>query len=226
VTGLPAETAAVLIAVWWGAIGTVIGSFLNVVVYRLPAGMSIVRPGSHCPRCKTPICWYDNIPVLGWLVLAGRCRHCREAISPRYPLVEAFVGLVFLAVAAADFLGVAGGGAAGVGSRVVAGLRVPGVWGLCLYHVTLLCGILAGALIESDGFRVPMNLASFAIAVSLAGFAVLGPMEALFIALAVTWYMLVRPLLSERSMMGLPPTAWLGLALLMWILVRPFYFRQ
>jgi leader peptidase (prepilin peptidase)/N-methyltransferase len=224
VTGVPAETAAVLIAVWWGAVGTVIGSFLNVVVYRLPAGMSIVRPGSHCPLCKTPIRWYDNIPVFGWFVLAGRCRRCREAISPRYPLVEAFVGLMFLAVAAADFHVVpAAGAVAGIGLRVMAGLHVPGLLGLCLYHVALLCAVLAAALIEFDGFRVPVAVAGFALVVSLAGFAVLPSLEALFLALAVTWYMLVRPSLSDRPMIGLPPTAWLGLALLVWVLVRPFY---
>lgn len=76
--------------------GLVVGSFLNVVIYRLPRNESLVRPGSHCPKCGKPVRWYDNVPVLGWLLLRGRCRDCREPISIRYPLVEVATGLGFL----------------------------------------------------------------------------------------------------------------------------------
>jgi leader peptidase (prepilin peptidase)/N-methyltransferase len=79
--------------------GLVIGSFLNVVIYRLPEGQSIVSPGSHCPSCKTPIRAWDNVPVLAYLVLRGRCRHCRSSISLRYPAVELLTGIVFAAIA-------------------------------------------------------------------------------------------------------------------------------
>lgn len=77
--------------------GAVVGSFLNVVILRLPEeGASIVYPASHCPRCKAPIRWYDNIPVLSFFLLRGRCRSCRAAISWQYPLVEALMaGLSF-----------------------------------------------------------------------------------------------------------------------------------
>lgn len=75
-------------------LGSVFGSFLNVVIHRLPREESLVRPGSHCPRCSKPIAWYDNVPMLSWLLLRGRCRHCRKPISSRYPLVEAAVGLL------------------------------------------------------------------------------------------------------------------------------------
>jgi leader peptidase (prepilin peptidase)/N-methyltransferase len=68
--------------------GLVVGSFLNVVAYRLPLGESLVFPGSHCPSCSVPIKAYDNVPVLGWVLLRGRCRSCRTPISARYPLVE------------------------------------------------------------------------------------------------------------------------------------------
>src|SRR5947208_5440944 len=68
--------------------GLVIGSFLNVVAYRLPRGESLVAPGSHCPGCNAPIKPWDNVPILSWLLLRGRCRGCGERISPRYPLVE------------------------------------------------------------------------------------------------------------------------------------------
>lgn len=220
---LPANIAATLVAVWWFAMGTVIGSFLNVVVYRLPIGMSVVRPGSHCPLCKTPIRWYDNVPVLGWLLLAGRCRHCRQSISSRYPLVEGFVGLMFLAVAWADCYAPGMEVAPGFGPRVMAALRSPGVLALCLYHVALLSTLVAAALIEFDGYRVPVPVAGFALVVSLAGFELLPPLEALLVTLAVAWYLLVRPYLTRQPMFGLPPTAWLGMALLTWVLLRPFY---
>ncbi len=72
-------------------LGAVIGSFMNVVVYRVPRGESLVHPGSHCPQCDHPIRWYDNVPIVGWLLLGGRCRDCKARISPRYPLVEALV---------------------------------------------------------------------------------------------------------------------------------------
>ncbi|MHB0979765.1 MAG: prepilin peptidase [Thermoleophilia bacterium] len=75
--------------------GAVIGSFLNVVVHRLPARESLVSPGSHCPRCGHPIRWYHNVPVVGWLALRGRCHDCGELISWRYPAVEGFTGLLF-----------------------------------------------------------------------------------------------------------------------------------
>src|SRR5574340_1482121 len=63
-----------IVAVWLFALGGAIGSFLNVVVYRVPAGMSLVEPGSHCPHCKRPIRWFDNVPILAWILLWGRCR--------------------------------------------------------------------------------------------------------------------------------------------------------
>jgi leader peptidase (prepilin peptidase)/N-methyltransferase len=79
-----------------GAIaGLAIGSFLNVCITRLPAGESVVTPGSRCRSCRTGIAWYDNIPVVSYLILSGRCRHCRAAIGARYPLVEATTAAVF-----------------------------------------------------------------------------------------------------------------------------------
>jgi leader peptidase (prepilin peptidase)/N-methyltransferase len=78
-------------------LGLVVGSFLNVVIYRLPRRESLVRPGSHCPGCGSSILWYDNIPVVSWLALRGRCRNCHKPISGRYPVVEAVTGIAFAA---------------------------------------------------------------------------------------------------------------------------------
>jgi leader peptidase (prepilin peptidase)/N-methyltransferase len=78
-------------------LGLAFGSFLNVCVYRLPRDLSVVSPGSACPNCKTPIRFYDNVPILGWLWLRGRCRDCKSPISPRYLIVELLTGLIFLA---------------------------------------------------------------------------------------------------------------------------------
>jgi leader peptidase (prepilin peptidase) / N-methyltransferase len=83
----------------WGIFGLIIGSFLNVCIYRLPRGESIVFPGSHCPHCGKPVRPYDNIPVVAYLWLRGKCRTCRTTISPQYPLVELLSGLAFVACA-------------------------------------------------------------------------------------------------------------------------------
>src|SRR5687768_16865741 len=94
------------------ALGACVGSFLNVVVWRLPRvehveGENTLRafwrsfralshPPSHCPKCDKPLKWYDNLPVIGWIKLGGKCRYCREPISPRYPIVEAITGAIFV----------------------------------------------------------------------------------------------------------------------------------
>ncbi|NET72847.1 MAG: prepilin peptidase [Sphaerospermopsis sp. SIO1G2] len=79
-------------------LGAAIGSFINVVVYRLPAGLSLLWPPSRCPKCLNQLKAYDNVPVFGWLWLKGKCRYCQTKISPRYPLVEAATGVIFLIV--------------------------------------------------------------------------------------------------------------------------------
>lgn len=88
-----------MVAAFSGGLGLLIGSFLNVVVFRVPAGRSIVSPPSACGHCSVRIRWYDNVPLLSWLLLRGACRDCGARISPRYPLVELGTALAFAGVA-------------------------------------------------------------------------------------------------------------------------------
>lgn len=90
---LPSQTIAIFVFLF----GLIIGSFLNVCISRLPAGKSVVRPRSRCPKCRKHIKSYDNIPVVSYFFLAGRCRNCKAKISPVYPAVELLTGLLFLA---------------------------------------------------------------------------------------------------------------------------------
>ena len=94
-----------ILAAFSFALGACVASFLNVVAWRLPRGESIVSPPSHCPKCNMPIRWWQNIPIISWLALRGKCANCREPISPRYIIVEAIGGALFLAA----FLHIFGG---------------------------------------------------------------------------------------------------------------------
>jgi leader peptidase (prepilin peptidase)/N-methyltransferase len=92
------HTVDVLRQVTSFVVGLCIGSFLNVVIARMPENLSIVSPRSRCPKCGAGIAWYDNLPLVSWLLLMGKCRNCKNPISIRYPTVELLVGLLFLAV--------------------------------------------------------------------------------------------------------------------------------
>ena len=86
----------IVLAVLSFVLGSFIGSFLNVCIWRIPRGESIMWPGSHCPKCNAPIRWYQNIPLLSWILLRGRCASCRKPISPRYLVLELIGGLLAL----------------------------------------------------------------------------------------------------------------------------------
>jgi leader peptidase (prepilin peptidase)/N-methyltransferase len=89
------QIAECVLVAYTGVFGAMVGSFLNVCVYRLPRGESVILPGSHCPGCGKPIAWYDNVPVISYLVLRGRCRRCGTGISAQYPLIELAVGVIW-----------------------------------------------------------------------------------------------------------------------------------
>ena len=97
-----ASPAAIAVA---GLVGLLVGSFLNVCIYRLPLGRSVVFPPSACGSCQRPLRWFENVPVVSWLVLGGRCARCKAPISVQYPLVELVTGLLFVATAAVTPVG-------------------------------------------------------------------------------------------------------------------------
>ncbi|GAC1610055.1 MAG: A24 family peptidase [Mycobacteriales bacterium] len=141
---------AVAIVLLAALLGLMIGSFLNVVIWRVPRGESVVRPPSACPGCGTPIRPRDNIPVLGWLILRGRCRACGESISRRYPLVEVGTAVVFGIMAA----------------RFGASLELPAYLYLAAVGVAL-------AMIDIDVKRLPdvLTLPSYLVGTALLGVA-------------------------------------------------------
>lgn len=148
------------IAAFLCVLGGNVGSFLNVVAYRAPRGVSVVRGGSRCPACASPVRWHDNVPVLGWLMLGGRCRDCASPIAPRYPLVEA-AGMLIGAVASVELL--TGGrtwppGRFGTGRIGADVLLMQPEWSLvlvCLAHAALLFVVLTWSLFEVDRVEVP-----------------------------------------------------------------------
>ncbi len=125
-------------------LGLSVGSFLNVVIYRLPRGESVVRPPSHCPACGRRLALSDLLPLLSYLALAGRCRYCRQNISPRYPLVELGAGLLFVAV----------------GRRFGFTLDTPGLW----FMFSLLLTI---SLIDLEHQKIPNRLVGLGLAAVL-----------------------------------------------------------
>lgn len=141
------------------AYGLVLGSFLNVVIHRLPRGMSLLRPRSHCPACGAAVLWYDNVPVLSYALLGGRCRRCRTSIPIRYPLVELASGALLVAVVAA--LGVTLRGAeAAVLVLLLVPLAVIDLEHRLLPDWLTLPGVLAGLLFSAAGGLVSVREAA------------------------------------------------------------------
>ncbi|HIP43903.1 MAG TPA: prepilin peptidase [Sulfurospirillum arcachonense] len=92
-------TSTLAIVIFYGFIGLAVGSFLNVVIIRVPKGESISLPASHCVTCKHPLKWYHNIPIFSWVFLGGKCAYCKEKISIQYPIIEALTTFIFISTA-------------------------------------------------------------------------------------------------------------------------------
>lgn len=138
------------------AVGACVGSFLNVVSYRLPRGESIVFPASHCPRCGVTIKWYDNIPLVSWFVLRGRCRRCKGPISPRYLLIEFLTAVLVSGMYVCYFVLKLRTPLDPMGQAVPGALEFGMAWPMFLAHTALLCGLLAASVVDVKFFIVPL----------------------------------------------------------------------
>ena len=143
--------------------GAVIGSFINVIAYRLPQGLSVISPPSRCPKCQTRLSWRDNIPVLGWIFLRGKCRYCRAPISPEYPIVEAFVGGLFVLFFALWYLvpthGATFAGIDWSSVRPVWYLNpAMKTWPSFLVLLILLASMVAMTIVDARTFTIPLSL--------------------------------------------------------------------
>lgn len=166
-----------------GVSGLILGSFLNVVVHRLPRRESLVRPRSRCPGCGTTIAARDNVPVLSWVLLRGRCRCCRTAISPRYPILEGACGVLFVAVVVVE----------GVSLDLVVSLPFAAV-------------LLAVAVIDLDHRMVPNRILAPAAVYALVVGALVAPDELLperLIAGAGAFVVLLAAALAYPGGMGM-----------------------
>jgi leader peptidase (prepilin peptidase)/N-methyltransferase len=150
-------------AFWVFVVGSAIGSFLNVVVYRVPRGLSISNPPSHCPRCGHAIRWYHNLPLAGWIALGGKCYDCRTTISPRYPLVELATGLIFVVLGWLDVYAPAVDTASGTATDSAFYMALVEFAG----HAWITSTLLAASLIRWDGLRTPARVILPAIGISL-----------------------------------------------------------
>ncbi len=157
-------------ALWLGVIGACFGSFLNVVAYRMPRGMSVVWRPSHCPSCGHGIRARDNVPVLGWLLLRGRCRDCGAAISPRYAIVEAIMGATFFLLAYVELFSGAANVPGGPFAEAASAWQI--LWNpnwtvlrIYIYHCGLLALLMSMALIDQDRQRIPWRLFLFVVLV-------------------------------------------------------------
>lgn len=143
-------------------LGACVGSFLNVVIYRLPRDESLVHPGSHCPSCSRPIAWFDNIPILSWLLLAGRCRRCKQPISIRYALVETATAMLFVAIY--DAFGKSG---------MHMGLTDPVIdFPILAAHLFLLGGLVVISVLDIQYYLIDLRIVYVMVAASLIGWAI------------------------------------------------------
>jgi leader peptidase (prepilin peptidase)/N-methyltransferase len=166
------------VAVFVFAFGGIVGSFINVVIYRLPAGMSVITPSSRCPTCGARLSWWENTPIVGWLLVRGRCRHCGVAVSPQYMLVELFMALLFVGLYVAYYV-------AGPAARVAWWGEVGGNWwyynGVSrtfpafIALLFMLAGLVAMTVIDARTFEIPIRIPLVVTLVAMAAW----PIQAL-----------------------------------------------
>ena len=140
------------------AFGACAGSFLNVVVYRLPSDLSVVSPPSRCPRCGARLRWFDNIPILSWLFLRGRCRRCSVGISFQYPLVEIIGGLIVAGLAALLYLVPPSSFWSAIGGEWWFHQTIARSWPAFICWTVTLLGLLGMTLIDARTFTIPLTI--------------------------------------------------------------------
>jgi leader peptidase (prepilin peptidase)/N-methyltransferase len=196
------------------ALGSCVGSFLNVVVWRLPRDESLVSPGSHCPKCNTPLAWYDNLPVIGWIKLGGKCRHCRQPISMRYPIIEAITGLLFVFYYVMFFILHRGPCAAvpqaafddATQMLIARPLDILDDWPIFGLYLFLLSCLLAASLIDAELFIIPIGIPWLAALVGVI-------VHTLIDRPSVPGALLLSPSVAALSAGG---TVGLGISILLW----------
>jgi len=143
-------------------IGSCVGSFLNVVVYRLPRGQSIVSPPSRCPKCEHRLAWFDNIPIFGWIFLGGKCRYCRAPISARYPIIEAVTGSLFSLIYIAIFIGHFGPFIAEYDHNELMSVQrmsaLSADWPIFGLYLVTAAALLAASLIDAELYLIPPGI--------------------------------------------------------------------
>jgi len=185
------------------AFGCCVGSFLNVVIYRMPRDKSLVKPGSACPKCGKHIRFYDNIPLVSWLVLGGKCRYCKAPISARYFFVELLTGLMFSGIFYLFFRTPLRAGVPGF---------LDGGWIIYLVTIIMLAAFIAASAIDLELWVIPLYICWFVTAVGLIGSAV----GAYVIEPAVIRYYLLLPSATATTgSLALGAAIGLGVSLLL-----------
>ena len=160
------------------AFGAAVGSFLNVVVFRVPQGRSVVSPPSRCPKCGWKLSWRENIPILGWMLLRGRCRRCRGRISIQYPLIEFLVGTLFAATYLIFYVSAAGGWWEDIGGPWWRLGGFGSTWPAFAVIMTMIAGLVAATLVDARTFLIPAGITNVIGLVAIAGWGLQGLMPA------------------------------------------------
>lgn len=149
---MTAQLLTILVFIFW--LGACVGSFLNVVVFRLPEDRSLVWPPSHCPNCQSQLRWWENVPIFAWLYLRGRCRTCRMKISPQYPLIEALTAVLFVALYCVYYMPQLN--AATGHEPFMAGSAW--TWPVYAVHLALIATLIAATVIDAKLYIIPLQL--------------------------------------------------------------------
>ncbi|MEM9914129.1 MAG: prepilin peptidase [Planctomycetota bacterium] len=214
---MPIEVFALILLTVWGAC---VGSFLNVVIYRVPAGLSVISPPSRCPGCEKKLAAYDNVPVLGWLWLKGKCRNCKMKISVQYPLVESATALLFFGLTYAYYF---------TDLRMpFAGSELVDTWPVLAVHLVLLSCMIAATMIDAKLYIIPLSLTWIAAGVAilvLPGSVAMGWVPAELLAVGQSYDMLIP--VTDQIGLAIGGTAGLIVAIiLLQMKILPLSFAE